>query len=252
MNAAVMMAGTTASSNHGTASAARKAKEAADAAEGVGNNTLRDILYTPVNMAGDPEKIHANLEKARLILAGNAEHVLAETRRLGLITREYNAAHAGPRRPIEPTVLEELRSRGRAVGQQLSRAEQPVRPAQPAESAFVQRPTYNTPDKNLRAAEQIAIEREDLEGEERRQQTRRMRELLTAAKEQQLVAVDNPIARPEASIRTARPIPEANQRPDALRQNRQQGQSRHESRVRSNRDPPVVSRRAEEPAVNSK
>ena len=105
VHAAVMMAGASSSSNRGAASAARKAKEAADAAEGVGNNTLRDILYTPVNMAGDPEQIHANLENARLVLAGNAEHVLAETRRLGLITREYNATHAGPRRAIEPAVL---------------------------------------------------------------------------------------------------------------------------------------------------
>ena len=153
VHAAVMMAGASSSSNRGAASAARKAKEAADAAEGVGNSNLRDILYTPVNMAGDPEQIHANLEKARLILAGNAEHVLAETRRLGLITREYNAAHAGPHRPIEPAVLEDLRSRGRAVHQQLSGAEQPAQPAQPVQLALVQRPTYSTPDKNLRAAE---------------------------------------------------------------------------------------------------
>ena len=86
-------------------------------------------MYTPMNMVGDSAQIHANLEKARLILAGNAEHVLAETRRLGLITREYNVAHAGPHQPIEPAVLEELRSRGRAVGRELSGAEQPARPA---------------------------------------------------------------------------------------------------------------------------
>ena len=119
-------------------------------------------------MAGDPEQIHANLGKARLLLAGNAEHVLAETRRLELITREYNAAHAGPQRQIDPEVLAGLRSRGRAVGQQLSGAGQLARPAQPTESSFIQRPTYSTPDKNLRAAEQIAIELEDLEGDERR------------------------------------------------------------------------------------
>src|SRR4051812_28879926 len=79
-----------------------------------------------------------------------------------------------------------------------------------------------------------------------------MRELLAAAKERQQVALENPIASPEASRRTARPVPEANQRPNASRQNMQQGQSRHESRVRSNRDPPVASRRAEEPAVNNR
>ena len=64
VHATVMMAGTTASSSHGAASAARKAKEAADAAKGVGASRLRDILYMPVNLAGDPEQIHANLEKA--------------------------------------------------------------------------------------------------------------------------------------------------------------------------------------------
>ena len=79
-----------------------------------------------------------------------------------------------------------------------------------------------------------------------------MRELLAAAKEQQLVAVENPIARPEASRRTVRPIPETSQHPNASRQNRQQGQSRQESRVKSNRAPPVTSRRMEVPTVSSR
>src|SRR4051812_21245035 len=128
VHAAVMMAGASSSSNRGAASAARKAKEAADAAERVGTSALRDVLYTPVNRNGDPDKVHTDLETARLALARRAEHVLAEERRLGAITREYNAAHAEPRRPIEPAVLEDLRSRGRAVHQQLSGAEQPARP----------------------------------------------------------------------------------------------------------------------------
>src|ERR1041385_8046897 len=213
-----MMAGASSSSNRDAASAARRAKEAADAAERVGTSALRDVLYTPVNRNGDPDQVHTELEIARLALARRAEQVLAEERRLGAITREYNAVHAGPRRPIEPAVLEDLRSRGRAVHQQLSGAEQPARPArpaqqaQPAQSAFVQRPTYSTPDKNLRASEQIAIELEDLEGDERRVQTRRMRELLAAAKEQQLVAMENQNAGPGASRGTVRPNPEASQR----------------------------------------
>src|SRR3954466_3563022 len=181
-----MMAGTHGSSNQDAASAARRAKATADAADVAGPSALRDVLYTPVNMGGDLELIHASLERARLALANKAERVLAEERRLGAITREYNAAHAVRRQPIDPSVLDDLRSRGRDVGRQLSGAGQPARPAQPVESAFVQRPTYSTPDKNLRAAEQIAIELEDLEGDERRQQTLRMRKLLAAAKEQQL------------------------------------------------------------------
>src|SRR3954462_8777191 len=85
------------------------------------------------------------------------------------------------------------------------------------ESAFVQRPTYSTPDKNLRAAEKIAIELEDLEGDERCLQTRRMRELLAAAKEQQQAAPENPAAGPEVSRRTAGPNAGASQRPNASR-----------------------------------
>src|ERR1043165_9643493 len=80
-----------------------------------------------------------------------------------------------------------------------------------------------------------------------------MHELLAAAKEQQLAAQENPGAQPESSRATVAPIPVASQRPNASRQNRQPAQSRHESRVKSNRaPPPVMSKRAEEPAVNSK
>src|SRR4051812_15715403 len=122
VHATVMMAGASSSSNRGVPSAARRAKEAADAAEQVGTNALRDVLYTPVNKNGDPDQVHIDLETARLALAPRAEHVLAEERRLGAITREYNAAHAGPRRLIEPAVLEDLRSQGRAVNRQLSGA----------------------------------------------------------------------------------------------------------------------------------
>src|ERR1041385_6477023 len=81
----------------------------------------------------------------------------------------------------------------------------------------------------------------------------RMRELLAAAKEQQLVAMENPNAGPRVSRGSVRPNPEASQRPNASRQNRQQPTpSRHESKVRSNQPPPAASRRAEEPAVNSR
>src|SRR3954470_20628723 len=80
-----------------------------------------------------------------------------------------------------------------------------------------------------------------------------MRELLAAAKEQQLVATENPIAGPEASRGTVRPISGGSLRPNASRQNRQQPTpSQHESRVRSNRPPPAASRRVEEPAVYSR
>src|SRR4051812_36998885 len=248
-----MMAGTTASSNQDETATARRTRVAAEAEAGVGPSALRDVLYTPVNRGGDPDQIHASLERTRLALAATAERVLADERRLGAITREYSATHAVRRQPINPTAMDDLRSRGREVGRQLSGAGQPAGLAQPVESAFVQRPTYSTPDKNLRAAGQIAIELEDLEGDERRQQTRRMRELLAAAKEQQLAVQENPGAQPEASRATVAPIPVASHWPNASRQNRQPTQSRYESKVKSNRaPPPAMSRRIEEPAVSSR
>src|SRR4051812_44553860 len=55
VHAAIMMAGASSSSNRGALSAARRAKETADAAEQVSNNALRYVLYTPVNRNGDPD-----------------------------------------------------------------------------------------------------------------------------------------------------------------------------------------------------
>src|SRR3954466_6167889 len=127
---AVMMAGTNASSNQDETPAARRARAAAEAEAGAGPSALRDVLYTLVNREGDPNQIHASLERTRLALAATAERVLADERRLGAITREYNAAHAARRHPIDPAVLDDLRSRGRDVGRQLSGAGQPERPAE--------------------------------------------------------------------------------------------------------------------------
>src|SRR3954467_3935064 len=103
---AVMMAGTHTSSNQDAASAARRARLAAEAEAGVGPSALRDVLYTPVNRGGDPNQIHESLERTRLALAATADRVLADERRLGAITREYNAAHAARWRPIDPAVLD--------------------------------------------------------------------------------------------------------------------------------------------------
>src|SRR3954465_9410036 len=75
---AVMMAGTNASSNQDETAAARRARAAAEAEAGAGPSALRDVLYTPVNREGDPDQIHASLEKTRLALAATAERVLGD------------------------------------------------------------------------------------------------------------------------------------------------------------------------------
>src|SRR4051812_38599788 len=123
----VMMAGTTASTHHNNTSLAGKAKEAEnDAAVAPGPSALRDVLYMPVNLNTDPALAHAELEKSRLHLAGQVDLVHAEERRLGAITQEYNTAHNIEPCAVDPMVLEEPRVTGRAVGNEIARAAQPV------------------------------------------------------------------------------------------------------------------------------
>src|SRR3954469_1728146 len=107
-----MMAGTNASSKQDETAAARRARAAAEAEAGADPSALRDVLYTPVNREGDPDQIHASLERTRLALAATAERVFADERRLGAITREYNVVHDVRRQPIDPAMLNDLRSRG--------------------------------------------------------------------------------------------------------------------------------------------
>ena len=89
-------------------------------------------------------------------------------------------------RVIEPAVLEELRVSGRAVGKELAGNEQP------AASGLIPQPAYSSAGRNLRAAEQIARELENLEGDELKERTRQMRELLAAANQQQRAATEPP------------------------------------------------------------
>ncbi|KAK1616080.1 hypothetical protein QYE76_021597 [Lolium multiflorum] len=70
-----------------------------------------------------------------------------------------------------------IRRRGRDLG-----LRSPATAPSPAPSAEL--PVYNTPDKNVRAAEAAAEELNRLEGEELRRQTRRVTELLNAANRQ--------------------------------------------------------------------
>src|SRR3954467_13301754 len=81
--------------------------------------------------------------------------------------------------------MEELRAVGREVGRELGGDQQPV-----ASTVLAPQIAYSTLVKNLRAAKQIEKELENLEGEELRERTRRMRDLLTAASQQQRVATE--------------------------------------------------------------
>ena len=170
IRAEVMMAG--ASSHHSSTSAVRAAREAATQP---GPSNPPDVLHTPVELNSDPAMALAELEKTRIALAEQRDRMEADKRRLEATVQEYNAAHGVRQRTIPPPVMEELHAAGREVGRELGGAQQPV-------TSIVLAPqiAYNTPVKNMRAAEQIANGLEHLEGEELRERTRRMRDLLTA------------------------------------------------------------------------
>src|SRR4051812_6831549 len=180
IRAEVMMAG--ASSHHSSASASRAARVAAGQA---GPSNPPDVLRTPVELSTDPVTALAELEKTRVALAEQRDRMEADKRRLEATVREYNAVHGVRQRTIPPPVMEELRAASREVGRELGRAQQ-----QAVSTVLVPQIAYSTPVKNMRAAEQIATELEHLEGEEMRERTRRMRDLLTAASQQQRAATE--------------------------------------------------------------
>src|SRR3954467_6931315 len=143
--------------------------------------------------------------------------------------------------------MEELRAAGREVGRELGGAQHP------AVYVVLAPPiAYSTPVKNPRAAEQIARELENLEGEELRERTRRMRDLLTAASQQQRVATE--LQGPAASG-SARATAGANPTNAPGRQQQRQASSPHGSAQRARAESrknqgAVGGSRREEPAVN--
>ena len=87
--------------------------------------------------------------------------------------------------PDTPPVIEELRAAGREVGRELGGAQQPV-----TSIIAVPQISYSSPVKNMRDAEQIATELEHLEGEELRERTRQMCDLITTANQQQKASTE--------------------------------------------------------------
>ncbi|KAK1609247.1 hypothetical protein QYE76_032920 [Lolium multiflorum] len=101
-----------------------------------------------------------------------------EERQMEITQREYNRAHGLTPGGDGPSRAGQIRRRGRDLGAEIARDGAPS----PAPSA--EQPVYNTPDKNMRAAQAAAEELNRLEGEELRRQTKRVTELLNAATKQ--------------------------------------------------------------------
>ncbi|KAK1677037.1 hypothetical protein QYE76_037885 [Lolium multiflorum] len=142
-------------------------------------DAARARLSTPLTAGADPTTIEADLEAHRQFLLKQAEEVAAAQRQLQITRREFDRAHGFTPAGNAPSRAGQIRRRGGDLGAEIDRdgAESPA--------PSMELPIYNTPEKNMRAAEAAAEELSRLEGEELRRQTRRVTELLHIASEQQ-------------------------------------------------------------------
>ncbi|KAK1626781.1 hypothetical protein QYE76_001096 [Lolium multiflorum] len=169
---------------------------------------VRAKLSSPLTAGGDPTTIEADLEAHRQLLLRQAEELATAKRQLEITRREYDRAHGLTPGSDGPSRAGQIRRRGRDLGAEIDRdgAETPA--------PSMELPIYNTPDKNMRAAEAAAEELSLLEGEELRRQTRRVAELCHAAAEQakipgtpmlpELLTLVVPQATPEMALWTRR------------------------------------------------
>ncbi|KAK1693563.1 hypothetical protein QYE76_010260 [Lolium multiflorum] len=156
---------------------------------------VRAKLSTPLTTGGDPTAIEADLEAHRQLLLKQTEELAAAKRQWEITQREYNRAHGLTPGGDGPSRAGQIRRRGRDLGAEIDRdgAEAPA--------PSTELPLYNTPDKNMLAAEAAAEELHRLEGEELRLQTARVTELLKAANRQS----KDPSSRATPPSTTAKP-----------------------------------------------
>ncbi|KAK1665895.1 hypothetical protein QYE76_054054 [Lolium multiflorum] len=136
---------------------------------------VRAKLSTPLTPGADPTTIEKDLEEHRQLLLKRTEELAAAKRQWEISRREFNRAHGLTPAGDNPSRAGQICRRGGGLGAEIARDGA----ASPAPSAEL--PIYNTPDKNMLAAEAAAEELHRLEGAELRRQTERVTELLKAA-----------------------------------------------------------------------
>ncbi|KAK1616082.1 hypothetical protein QYE76_021599 [Lolium multiflorum] len=139
---------------------------------------VRTKLSSPLTAGGDAATVEADLEAHRQLLLQQAEELAAAKRQLAITQREFEHAHGFTPGGNNPSRAGMIRKRGGGLGAEIERDGAEA----PAPSAEL--PVYNTPDKNILAAEAASKELALLEGEELRRQTQRVADLCRAAAEQ--------------------------------------------------------------------
>ena len=105
---------------------------------------------------------HEQLEARRKYVLEQAEVVAAKKRDLERSIREYESAHGLTPAPKQPSRLGEVRNRGKNLNAEIARDGRPRGAA--SASSYSVLPMYDTPAKNLRAANAAAAELSNLSG----------------------------------------------------------------------------------------
>jgi hypothetical protein len=131
----------------------------------------QDVLDTAImdlrallDISADPVKASEDLERTRLNLLKEAVDIDDTHRRVLSTINEYNVAHGFTPAEEGPSRAGQVRQRGRELGAELNQAA-PSAKLPP----IINKPTYSTPTKNLRAARYITSELDGLQGEDLRE-----------------------------------------------------------------------------------
>jgi hypothetical protein len=137
-------------------------------------------LRAPPDITADPVKVSEDLERMLLNLLKEAVDVDDTRWRILSTINEYNVAHGFTPARDGPSRAGQVHQRGRELGAELNQAA-PSAKLPP----IINKPTYSTPTKNLRAARYITSELDGLQGEDLQEKQARIQELLNAADLQQ-------------------------------------------------------------------
>jgi hypothetical protein len=125
-------------------------------------HALLDISADPVKVSEDLERTHLNLLKEAVDVDDTRWRVLSTI-------NEYNVTHGFTLVGDGPSQAGQVHQRGRELGAELNQsaplAKLPL---------IINKPTYSTPTKNLRAARYITSELDGLQGEDLREKQARI------------------------------------------------------------------------------
>jgi hypothetical protein len=139
-------------------------------------------LLEPVQSGDDPEQTKEVLEGTRQALVDEALAMQQEREWFNRQLREYEAAQGFTPVVTRPSRIEEVRTRGRDLNNELGKDS---RAKTHGATSTLPKVIYSSPVKNLRAAAEVAKELSSLSGEALREQQARLNQLLSEASKQQ-------------------------------------------------------------------